>query len=529
MNDRSTTRRIVVMLILWSGAAGQAHAEDRFAGGSGDPYATIGAALADAVDGDVVIVRAGVYAESGLTTRAPGVTIRADAGAEVIVTDGGARVFDVAHARTVIEGLIFDAQFGGRGIRVDDGANQTTLRDIEVRNAGNHCIDLRVVDDVLIEGSLIHHCLQSTSAGCASDACRVDAHGIVGGQARRLTVRDTEIHTFSGDAIQLDSDRGTPQWSVVVEGCLFWSGPLEAAIGGYAMGVNPAENAIDTKTSDTTVEPATLTVIDTIAFGFGDTLIGNGAAFNIKENVVATFDRVTVFDSDVAFRLRGMTSSRPRGSRTTIDNTVIHGVDRGVRYEDGLSTGDIVLRHVTFGGDVVQPFQDESALGASTIAATNVLVLGGALPTELTGTSSLAVDASVFVDAAGHDYHLADGSSPIDAGEAGPVDHDRDNNARPIGASPDVGAYEHCAGSCVPTPDGGVPPGRDAGPGVDGGDTGDGGSSPRDGGAPGADAGPGAGGGDGCGCRAVGGSSVGAPLLLALALALRIRRRGRRS
>ena len=248
------TRRIAAALVMCLAAASHAHAEDRFVGGGGDPYATIGAALGAAVDGDVVIVRAGTYRESGLTTRAAGVTIRADAGAEVVVTDGGARVFDVQHPRTTIEGLIFDAQFGGRGIRIDDGANQTTLRNIEVRNAGNHCID---------------------------------------------------------------------------------------------------------------------------------------------------------------------------------------------------------------------------------------------------------------------------------AGETGPVDHDRHNHARPVGAAPDIGAYEHCDGGCVPALDGGVPPGRDAGPGPDGGDTTDAGASPRDGGPPRADGGPTAGGGDGCGCRSVGGTPGGAPLVSSLAVARLLRSRRR--
>lgn len=504
---------------------GRARAEDRFVGGSGDPYATIGDALNDAVDGDVVIVRAGTYDET-LVTRAAGVTIRADAGAEVIVTDGGPRLFDVRHPRTTLEGFVLDGQYGGRVIRIDDGAHGTVLRDMEIRNGGNHCVDLRVVEDVLIEGSLIHHCLASSSPMCASDGCRNDAHGIVGGQAQRLVIRNTEIHTFSGDAVQLDSDRGTPQWSVTIEGCLFWSAPLESAVGGYAAGVNPAENAIDTKTSDTTVPPAILTVIDTVAFGFGNALISLGAAFNIKENVVATFDRVTVYDSDVAFRLRGMTSRRPRGARVTIDNAVLYDLDRAIRYEDGLGMGDIVVRHVTFGSGVMRPFEDVSALGAVTVSASNVLVLAGSLPAEAMGPGSMAVDASVFVDAVGHDYHLAAGSGPIDVGEAGPVDHDRDNNARPFGSAPDVGAYEHCGDMCVPPPDAGVPPGRDAGPGGDDAGAGaDGGATSMDAGSSRGDAGPGGGGSDGCGCRTIGGSSRGSLIPLVVTLLWWRRRR----
>src|SRR5690606_9737775 len=122
---------------------------------------------------------------------------------------------------------------------------------------------------------------------------------------------------------------------------------------------------------------------DTVASGFRDSLIGNAAAFNMKENVVARFDRVTVHDSEIAFRVRGATSERPRGARVAIDNAVVYDVDTAVRYEDGLAAGDVTLRHVTIGGDVGAPFDDQSALGEASVVAENVLVLGAALPVEL--------------------------------------------------------------------------------------------------------------------------------------------------
>jgi len=497
--------------------APSARAEDRHVG-PGEAYASVGAALGDAVDGDVVIIAAGTYEES-LVTEAPGVTLRADG--EVVVTSDASRVLDVQHPRTTVEGLVLDARFSGRGVRIDDGADDTILRDVEVRNAGNHCVDLRVVDGVRIERSLIHHCLQSARDGCDADDCREDAHGIVGGQATGLVVVDTEIHTFSGDAIQLDSGRGTPQWDLRVERCRLWSAPLPEAIGGYAAGVNPAENAIDTKTSDTITAPASLTVIDTVAYGFTDTLIGSGAAYNIKENVRAVFDRVTVYDSTYAFRLRGRTGSRPRGATVRVDNAVVYDVGQAFRYEDGLAASDVELRYVTIGAGVERPFQDETAVGASVIDAHDVLLLGDALPAELAGGSSLAVGASAFVDPSAHDYHLADGAAPIDAAAPSDVAVDRDGNARPVGAASDVGAYEHCGEGCAPAADAGPPPGVDAGPpaGADAG-------SPSDGGGVAIDAGGGgSSGGDGCGCHASGGRGPTWPALVCVALFVAARRR----
>ena len=97
----------------------------------------------------------------------------------------------------------------------------------------------------LIDGSLIHHTLNAANV-------RTDAHGIVAGAARRLTIRNTEIHTFSGDAFQIDPGRAAPGWGdIVVEGCRFWLQPLPAAVNGFAAGVVPGENAIDTKASAT--------------------------------------------------------------------------------------------------------------------------------------------------------------------------------------------------------------------------------------------------------------------------------------
>ena len=76
------------------------------------------------------------------------------------------------------------------------------------------------------------------------------------------------------------------------------------AENGFAAGAVPGENAMDTKAAAANVR-SRITVRDTIASGFRGGLISNMAAFNFKENVDATVDGVTVFDSEIAFRLRG--------------------------------------------------------------------------------------------------------------------------------------------------------------------------------------------------------------------------------
>jgi uncharacterized protein (TIGR03382 family) len=475
-------------LLLFASLPLTAYAEDRFVGGAGDPYATIDEAFRAAADGDVIVVRAGTYA-GAIVTRADGVTIRGEG--EVVLTHTD-RVIDVAHDRFTLENVIVDAQMAmSRAIRVQ--GNGFTLRDAEVRNTRGHCSDLRDVDDLTIEDTLIHHCIHTPVEGCADPSCQNDAHGIVGGAVQGMVVRNVEIHTFSGDAIQLDSNwsSATRQWNdVLIEGCRFWMAPLAEPTGGFAAGVNPAENAIDTKTNGSFDTDATMTIRDTIAYGFRSDLIGNAAAFNLKQDVIFTIDRVTVYDSEIAFRIRGAGGDHGRGARPTITNTVIYDVTRAIRYEDGLAS--LGPQHVTFGGEIGTLFEDESTGGPSVIQSANVLVLG-ALPEELAGgTTNLVAYATAFVDAAAHDYHLAAGASEIDTGTDTGVALDRDAIARPQGAGFDVGAFEFCT-DCTPVLDASVG-GDGGGPARDGG--------PRADGAGGADAGATSTSDDGCGCAA---------------------------
>lgn len=495
-----------------------AQGDELFVGGPGDAFATIGGALSAAASGDIVTVRAGTYAEA-VTTAAEGVTLRAEAGdGEVLITTSG-RVLDVSHRGFTVEGVVLDGQFGDRdAVRVR--ADEFTMRTVEVRSSARDCVDLGDVADVLIEGSRIHHCLNSTSPGCSDASCRGDAHAVVGGAVRRLTIRDSELYAFSGDGFQADPSRSDAGWDDVrIVGCRIWLAPLAEAVGGFAAGVVPGENAVDTKTSDTRAEPARLTVHDTVVFGFRGGLISNMAAFNLKENVSARVDRVTVRDSEIAFRIRGATSSRPRGALASISNAVIFDVDTAVRYEDGLD--QVVLTNSTFGGDVARAFQDVSRDGASTIAAQNVLVLAASLPTELSVGTHATAASSDFVDSAGHDYHLVAGAGAINTGvTVRDLLTDRDGTARPAGEGYDIGAYELCASACspvdggVPVPDGGAPDvGPDAGA-LDAAPSPDGGAvDPSEGG--------------GCGCRVGSRRRAAWPgALAALALVAWMRRRG---
>ncbi len=461
---------VLAVLAVLGSAAPTARAAEYFVaegangtGTSADPFGTIQQGLDAAQPGDRVVVSAGTYDESLQTQRdgvdgAPIVLAADTTDGPVVVTASG-RVLRVDHAYLVVEDLIIDGQYGDRdAVDINDGAQHLVLRRCEVRRSGRDCIDMGAPTDVLIEGCTIHHCLNS-------DGGRTDAHGITGGAVQRLTIRDTEIHTFSGDGVQFDPGRELPGWNdIIIEGCRMWLAPLTQAENGFSVGDVPGENGVDTKTHNDAPR-ATLVIRDSVFLGFRNGMISNMAALNLKENIDVLLDRVTLWDNEIALRLRGPTSSRPAGAWVRAQNVVIFDVDTAVRYEDDIE--NLRLYHVTLGADVAVAF-DEASADNSVLDVRNLLLLGGSLPTEAQGAGNLAVDAGAFVDSANDDYHLAAGSPAIDTGEdLTDVTLDRDSVSRPQGSSADVGAYEWCDdcspvtqldGGTSPQPDGSTSP-----------------------------------------------------------------------
>ena len=167
-----------------------------------------------------------------------------------------------SHAYLVVDGLVLDGQYAADDtVRVTSSGDFLVLRNTEVRRSSKDLIDMAAPEGVLIDGSLLHHALNAAGG-------RTDAHGIVAGAVRDLTIRDTEIHTFSGDGLQVDPGRAAPGWDrVTIEGSKIWLAPLPAPENGFAAGAVPGENAVDTKAAATNVR-SRITVRDTIASGF---------------------------------------------------------------------------------------------------------------------------------------------------------------------------------------------------------------------------------------------------------------------
>jgi hypothetical protein len=401
------------------------------------PFGRIQDALDIAQAGDIITLSAGTYRESIRSVRHGTAKLpillraAADRGSAVVTSVG--RVLTVEHAYFTVDGLVIDGQYGTSDtVFGSTGASHLTIRNTEIRRSSRDLIDITgSPTDVGIENSLIHHALNAAGG-------RTDAHGIAAGAVRNFTVRNTDIHTFSGDAIQVDPGRHAPGWTgVTVDSVRMWLEPLPAAENGFAAGAVPGENAIDTKAS-ASLPRATLTIRNSSAWGFRNGLIGNMAAFNLKEHIDATIDGVTVFDSEIAFRLRGGGGSTP-GAWVTLKNTVVHDVVTAYRYEDNIRSARIW--NSTVGQGVARAFQAANSTRDG-LDVRNVLFVGRR-PTEAADRSNLAVGADVFVDALRGDYHLAAWAPAVDAGTAiAAVQLDRDGVQRPVGLAYDVGAYE---------------------------------------------------------------------------------------
>jgi hypothetical protein len=357
----------------------------------------------------------------------------AGARGSVLLTSPG-RVLTVDHAYFTVDDLVLDGQYGADDtVRISNAGDFFLLYSSEVRRSSKDLIDMAGPQGVTIDRSLIHHALNAAGG-------RTDAHGIVAGPVQDLTVSHTEIHTFSGDGLQVDPGRTAPGWNrVTVSDSRIWLAPLDTAENGFARGTVPGENAIDTK-ANSDVARATMTIRNVVAYGFTGGLISNMAAFNLKENVNVVADRVTVYNSEIAFRLRGpASSSASHGARVTIKNAVVYKTKTAFRYEDDID--QLRVWNSTVGNGVARPFQAASS-SVGGLEVRNLLMLN-LRASEASHSSNLTVGPDAFASPSSDNYQLAAGSVAIDAGlTLRDVTVDRNAVRRPQGERYDVGAYE---------------------------------------------------------------------------------------
>jgi len=344
----------------------------------------------------------------------------------------------------VVEDLIVDRRKeAADAIRVRGGRN-VVLRNLTVRNGTRDGIDAADADGLLVEDVEIHHFLNG-SFGSADDA-----HGVVITGTKGATIRRANIHHVSGDSLQTDPNRapGNISDDILIEDSTLWTGPLEADFNeGWRTGDSPGENAIDTKVLTSGYENEIrmrIRLVNVTAYGWTAVpQIPNRAAFNLKEKIEAVVDRVTVYDSEIAFRVRGANGN----ANTTITNTVIYDVDKAIRAEDDVA--NLKIYHTTFGHDIGQQLQLAGGSGGTGTWDWRNNAFVGQKPTQASDATNLVASASDFVASNERNYALAAGSSLIGKAVSLPgIVSDRTGAQR--SAPFDVGAYEHGANAAPP-------------------------------------------------------------------------------
>lgn len=342
------------------------------------PLLTIAAALRKLPTGGAIYLRAGTYPTTAtLSITVAGAQILAMPGETVTVTHGAnyqGELFGVWAASVRIQGLILDGQFAtnARAILARPAANLLTVSNCEVKQFTRHAVDISGAD-CTVDSCHIHHCLWwDPTTGIQ------DAHGVTTGNAQRLLIKNCTIHQVSGDSFQ--GDRGSWQ-DITVDGCTFYDAPLEADMAGFKQGQYCSENAIDTKHLSTAPR-ARLTVKNSKMYGFNSSFIGNDSAFNLKEQVEVVVDSCEVYNTVIAFRLRGLTGNT--GCWPTIFNCTIHDADYAIRYEDDLMNLHLAFNTVHNCGTLFLPAPSSTTWGPGNgwIVQNNLFVGASALPRE---------------------------------------------------------------------------------------------------------------------------------------------------
>ena len=315
------------------------------------------------------------------------------------------------------------------------GARHAIIRNASIRNGARDAIDADRADGLLVEDVEIGYFLNG------SFGSQDDAHGIAITSTDGATIRRANIHHVSGDSVQVDPNRtpGAISDNILIEDSEFWTSPLEEDFNaGWRQGNSPGENAIDTKVLQSGFDNEirmNITLRNVTAYGWTAVPeISNRAVFNLKEKIWATLDRITVYDSEIAFRIRG-----GRGNAdTVISNAVIHDVTTAIRAEDNLT--DLRVYNSTFGHGIQDHLRHAGGSGGTATWDLRNNAFIGSRPTEASHSSNVVATSGDFADSTERDYRIADHSSLASTGmEIPEVSTDRDGFAR--SAPYDIGAF----------------------------------------------------------------------------------------
>jgi parallel beta-helix repeat protein len=365
------------------------------------PWCTITYAVNNINGGDDVYVKQGTYNEapfiSGLSgTPSKDTVIRAYPGHVVTIRGAGntGRVRITAANYLTFDGFVV-TNFN-QGIFVDGGSTHVTIRNCTVHEVGQEGIHVRQNSSfITIEGCTVYD--TERIGGCCNGEGIYVGTGSAGplDNTNHVTVRNNTIHDTTDEGIELKPS---------THDCLVEGNTLYRAGTGFT---NANVGAIEVNERDLGVQ----------------TWPGNPSHV-VRNNVV--------HDSATGIRL---------GTGATAYNNVIYSPISG-RYGIYLNNAnnDSFTRFV---------YHNTVHMTSNAVVVTSNATASIRNNIGLATPNNLAFSAAYFIDAAGANYHLANGAAAIDAGVdlTSVVATDKDGRSRPAGAAPDIGAYEFSAPS----------------------------------------------------------------------------------
>jgi hypothetical protein len=385
-------------------------------GTAGAPWATIQHAVESVGPGDRILVHAGTFVGARIEasgTAALPITLRAAPGeAAVVQTPGPDNVHDSTIevetfagpgvvAWWVIEG--FEIVGGDRsGVDVRN-AHHVTVRGNRVHGSGLTGIFTAFADDVVIEDNESHD---------------NGEHGVyTSNSGDRPIVRRNFLHGNAGAGVHMNADL-SQGGDGIITGARVDSNVIadNGAAGGAGVNLDGVVGS---------------TVVNNLIYAehaSGIAVFQQDGAVCSRDNLIAHNTVLTAADGRWGLVMPdpGCTGNRLIDNVFWSDHSFRGSIAIWTPHPAGFASrhNAVMDRFSTDGGATVITFAQWQALGHD-------------------AGSFLATPAALFVDPAGDDYHLADGSPAIDAGATLPaVPRDLEGRPRPIGASADVGSYE---------------------------------------------------------------------------------------
>jgi hypothetical protein len=385
-------------------------------GSAANPWCTVAYGVSRLSSGDTLYVKQGTYS-GNFSIKGPAGTpsartrILAYPGHTVVLNGSGftsGRIKIAATSYIDFEGFTITNHNQGLYIDNDAGtdapATFVNVRNVTVYSVGQEGIAIRGgVHDILVENCTVY------DTGKLSGQ---NGEGIYTGTSSRgadnvynVTIRNCAIHDTQDEMVELKAG----SHDVIVEGCTFYG-----TIRGSSFSNGAGLIELDEPESYPN-RPAHIirnnVFRDLSASGF-ESVIRAGAGSDIYNNVMYNVGNITGITSNAKFTGTG-TSHLRRIYHNTIDRP-------------GASA-----------------FQN---------SGTTVDVRNNIGPT---GTNNLAISSAYFLDYEAHDYHLAAGSAPINAGLdlTSIVSADIDGVSRRTSPPPDLGAHEYVSvGSVLNAP-----------------------------------------------------------------------------